>query len=133
MEIMLTCGYIPRDSRDHARNVAWVLNPNTDLISAKYQVIFDDMFTTVAVSLDTDTIDLWKDLHKSCKHQDECPVQASIKTCMEEAKENRQGQDKKVNDSTISEEESKEYNRTTKGELSLLTKKMQSLHKIKVP
>ena len=44
-------------SRDHARNVAWVLNPNTDHISAQYHVIFDDMFTTVAATSDTDKIE----------------------------------------------------------------------------
>eukprot|EP00957_Ditylum_brightwellii_P089460 6812397-Ditylum_brightwellii.AAC.1 len=43
--------------RDHARNVAWVLNPNTDHISTQYHNIFDDMFTTVATTSDTDKIE----------------------------------------------------------------------------
>eukprot|EP00957_Ditylum_brightwellii_P170867 13005139-Ditylum_brightwellii.AAC.1 len=49
-------------SRDHARNVAWILNPNTDHISAKYHVIFDDMFTTVTSTTYTDKIELWNGL-----------------------------------------------------------------------
>eukprot|EP00957_Ditylum_brightwellii_P210380 15364904-Ditylum_brightwellii.AAC.1 len=51
--------------RDHTRNVAWVLNPNTDHISAQYHVMLDDMFTTIVASSDTDQIDTWKGLHKA--------------------------------------------------------------------
>eukprot|EP00957_Ditylum_brightwellii_P057948 4393574-Ditylum_brightwellii.AAC.1 len=52
-------------SRDHARNVAWVLNPNTDHMSSQYHVICDNMFTTVAATSGTDKIELWKGLHKT--------------------------------------------------------------------
>eukprot|EP00957_Ditylum_brightwellii_P195482 14894089-Ditylum_brightwellii.AAC.1 len=45
-------------SRDHARNVAWVLNPTIDHISAQNHVIYDDMFTTVTVTTDADKINL---------------------------------------------------------------------------
>eukprot|EP00957_Ditylum_brightwellii_P114864 8759322-Ditylum_brightwellii.AAC.1 len=48
--------------RDHVRNVAWVLNPITDHISAQYHVIFDDMFTTVTAITDEDKIELWNGL-----------------------------------------------------------------------
>ena len=56
---------------DHARNVAWILNPNTDHISAQYHVIFDNMFTTVAASTDTKSIELWKGLYKTMDPLDE--------------------------------------------------------------
>ena len=58
-------------SQDHARNVAWVLNPNTDHISAQYHVIFGNMFTTVAALTDTKSIELWKGLYKTMDPLDE--------------------------------------------------------------
>ena len=113
------------------------------------------MFTTVAATSDTDKIETWEGLYKTSPFQDISelpnedtfnnvssnnnsppqlteghPIQASLKTCMEEAEGDKQKLNEKT---TVSEGAPEEYNRSTNRDLSLLTKKVQSRRKCRAP
>ena len=51
-------------SREHASNVAYVLNPRTDCISAQYHLVFDNDFQTVTATDDIEECDVWSGLWK---------------------------------------------------------------------
>eukprot|EP00957_Ditylum_brightwellii_P038730 2927518-Ditylum_brightwellii.AAC.1 len=116
------------------------------------------MFTTSVASSETDKIDIWKGVHKSSLYRDilgtsnddtsnnespqsnptsqqskECPLQAHLKNRIAESKEVPEDTDKDNNDTILSKGAPKEYNRTAKHDLSLLTKKIQSSLKPMVP
>lgn len=62
-------------SKEHARNVAMVLNPKTDHISCQFHVIFDDKFDTVNSSTNADKAKLWIELSKSTfSHSDKSKI-----------------------------------------------------------
>ena len=52
-------------SREHASNVSYVLNPMTDHISPQYHVIYDDDFATVSAQTDMQKVKIWEGLNKT--------------------------------------------------------------------
>ena len=52
-------------SREHASNVSYVLNPSTDHISPQYHVIYDDDFATVSAQTDFQKVIIWEGLNKT--------------------------------------------------------------------
>eukprot|EP00957_Ditylum_brightwellii_P035982 2726326-Ditylum_brightwellii.AAC.1 len=116
------------------------------------------MFTTIAASSDTDKIDIWKGLQKfspcldvlrtfnddtfnnnssqsnpTPQQSKEHPLQTHLKNRIAEPKGVSEDTDKDNNDTILPKGAPKEYNRTTKCDLSPLTKKIQSSLKSKVP
>eukprot|EP00957_Ditylum_brightwellii_P162369 12363753-Ditylum_brightwellii.AAC.1 len=114
------------------------------------------MFITVTAISDTDKIEIWKGLHKPLPCPDisgvfnedtfnnvpstetpasikteEHPIQANLKTCMAEAKGDKQN--KQQTKTTVSKGVLEEYNHTADWDLSLLTKKVQSIQKCRTP
>ena len=49
--------------------MSWVLNPKTDHISPQFHVIFDDKFTSVKPTTETEYIKIWKGLSRTNKLQ----------------------------------------------------------------
>eukprot|EP00957_Ditylum_brightwellii_P132494 10103850-Ditylum_brightwellii.AAC.1 len=68
METMITCGYIPRIFKRPHQKCSMGSKPNTDCISAQYHIIFDDIFTTVAATSDTDQ-ECSLMTHRTMRHQ----------------------------------------------------------------
>eukprot|EP00957_Ditylum_brightwellii_P168613 12833894-Ditylum_brightwellii.AAC.1 len=144
--------------RDHARNVAWVMNPNTDHISAQYHVIFDDMFTTVTTTTDADKIELWnglfpthtKPLDIAGKFLDDTyttvssppgipqpptsdhPMQTRLQQQLEQSKSKQQSNTKDI-ETIVSKGDPKEYNHTTNRNTLIITERIRSFCQRKAP
>ena len=55
-------------SKQHARNINLILNPNTDIISCQYHCYFDDNFHTIPPDNKSDKVAIWKGIESKSNH-----------------------------------------------------------------